>query len=353
MTTKYVIGFFLTAWPLIALPAADNADFSGPDLYRRHCSSCHGIDGQGGVGVPISLPSFLASIDDEYLYKTIRLGRPGRVMPAFRSLRDREIRSIVTHIRTWSPARTPITWPPGKVTGNSARGARLYKKHCATCHGPEGQGGHGTGVTFSRPRGAPILAPALNNPGFLSAASDQLIRHTLIHGRNGTPMESFLKKGLTKRDINDIVVHVRTFERRSRHKSAQLLSTESSVMVRTSPYGFAETLDKVKTAIGAANMRLIRDQTVDQGIVPAGTENPDQTIVYSCDFKFLNDALKVDPRVGLFLPCRVNVIRHHDKVLVMSINPKRLSRIFNNSELNELCEQMYHVYEAILDEVVL
>jgi len=193
----------------------------------------------------------------------------------------------------------------------------------------------------------------LNNPGFLAAASDHLIRYTLMHGRNGTPMTSFLAQGMNKQDIDDVVAFVRSLERSNPHRIAQILSTESGVIVRTSPYSFSETVEKVKTAVGAANMRLIRVQTVDQGIVPSGTENPDQTIVYSCDFTFLNEALKVDPRVGLFLPCRVTVVRHQDKVLVMSINPKRLSQIFNNSELNELCEQMYRVYESILDEVVL
>ena len=97
----------------------------------------------------------------------------------------------------------------------------------------------------------------------------------------------------------------------------------------------------------------IRVQTLDQGFVEEGKENHRQTIVYSCDFVFLNEALKVDPRVGLFLPCRITVVQQTDKVLVMSINPKRLSRIFNNAELNELCEQMYKVYVEILEESVL
>ena len=123
--------------------------------------------------------------------------------------------------------------------------------------------------------------------------------------------------------------------------------------MRESPYPIEETVAKVKTAIGAVNMRLIRVQTLDQGFVADGQENHDQVIVYACDFGFLNEALKVDPRVGLFLPCRVTVIRHAGKVQVMSINPKRLSRIFNNAELNDLCEQMHQVYVQILEESTL
>jgi cytochrome c oxidase cbb3-type subunit 3 len=166
-------------------------------------------------------------------------------------------------------------------------------------------------------------------------------------------MRSFLDQGLKERDINNIVAYVRAFEKLPPPPSARVLESESPVLVRESPYSMKRTVEKVQTAVGAANMRLIRVQTLEQGYAEEGKENQQQIIVYSCDFKFLNEALKVDPRVGLFLPCRITVVQQADKVLVMSINPKRLSRIFNNAELNELCTQMHQIYIDILEETVL
>ncbi len=347
--------FALVAFGLQVAPAGsdDGGNATGAGLYARHCSACHGQDGGGGVGVPLSLPAFLSSVDDDYLRDTIRLGRPGRVMPAFSHLTDSEISSLVSHLRSW-PGQTP----PGKasrtvVRGNPARGQKLYASHCAACHGANGEGGHGTGVTMSRPRSAPILAPALNNPGFLAAATDSMIQTTLRKGRAGTPMRSFLEQGLKTQDINDVVAYIRSFEKAPLAAGATILDSESPVIVRESSYSLSETVEKVKTAVGAANMRLIRVQHLDQGLVPENAENPDQVIIYSCNFAFLNDALKVDSRVGLFLPCRITVVKHQDKVLVMSINPKRLSRIFNNAELNQLCEQMHEIYVNVLEESVL
>ena len=55
----------------------------GGRLYATHCAVCHGDKGTGGVGIPLALPSFLESVDDAFLRKTIRHGRTGRVMPAF------------------------------------------------------------------------------------------------------------------------------------------------------------------------------------------------------------------------------------------------------------------------------
>jgi len=336
-----------------AMAAEAPAKPDGARLYAQRCSACHGADGHGGIGVPLALPAFLSSVDDEYLRKTVRLGRPGRVMPAFTQLADAEVEAIIAHLRSWPGQKRPATPARERIAGNAVRGKTLYARHCAACHGAHGEGGHGTGVTQSRPRSAPILAPALNNPGFLAAATDALIKTTLVNGREGTPMRSFLKQGLKERDINDIVAYVRAFEQLPPPPGARVLESESPVLVRESPYSIDETLEKVKTAIGAANMRLIRVQTLDQGFVEEGKENHRQMIVYSCDFVFLNEALKVDPRVGLFLPCRITVVQQADKVLVMSINPKRLSRIFNNAELNELCEQMYKVYVEILEESIL
>ena len=335
-----------------AAQAAGSAP-DGAELYRQHCSACHGHDGTGGVGVPLALPAFLASVDDYYLRTTIRLGRPGRVMPAFARLGDPEVDAIVRHLRSWSTQPVAAAHPRQPVRGNVARGQTLFARHCAACHGANGEGGHGTGVTLSRPRSAPILAPALNNPGFLAAASDAMIRTTLARGREGTPMQSFLKQGLRERDLDDVVAYVRSFEHRQPPAKEAGADGEPAILVRDSSYTLEETVEKLKTAIAAANMRLIRVQTLDQGFVAEGKENPDQTIVYSCDFRFLNEALKVDPRVGLFLPCRVTVVRHGDQVQVMSINPKRLSHVFNNAELDQLCDRMHEVYVNLLEESVL
>ena len=70
---KSTIFFFLVIVSGVAFAAPD-----GQTLFNKHCAVCHGSEGKGGVGVPLSLPSFINSVSDEYLIKTIRVGRPGR-----------------------------------------------------------------------------------------------------------------------------------------------------------------------------------------------------------------------------------------------------------------------------------
>ena len=327
-----------------------NAAPDGGALFHKHCAVCHGDDGEGGVGVPLSLPSFINTVSDEYLKHTIRLGRPGRIMPAFPKLSDAQINAIVEHMRGWSdaPAVTHNTEP---VKGNAKHGEELFANYCEQCHGVKGKGGTGTGVTFSRKRELPIIAPALNNSGFLAAATDSMIKDTLIYGREGTPMTSSLVTGLSEEDINDLVSYIRSFE--SQQKDAENAEPVDAVITAESPYTIEETIENLKTAITDQNFTLIRTDYVEHGFVEEGKENKKQVVLHFCNFNFLFQALAIDPRVGIFLPCRVTVTEQDGKVQVATINPMRLSSLFNNDELETACKEMTGIYEAILEDAVL
>jgi len=325
----------------------------GAKLYGRNCAACHGETGTGGIGVPLALPSFQAGISDDYLRKTIRLGRPGRVMPSFAHLDKAEIEAIVRHLRSWN--KGPVaTYSIRPVKGDPVHGKQLFGQYCAACHGAGGEGGKGTGVTFSRPRDLPVMAPALHNPGFLAAATDAMIKATLMRDREGMPMTSFLKQGLKEKDIDDIVSYVRSFEKQPLPESAQMLDAENPVIVYDSSYDLKTTVENVKQAVTTNNFFYGRVQTLEYGMTTPDKENPKQAIVYFCNISLLNQALAVDPRVGMFLPCRITIVERDDgKVQVMSVNPKVLSRLFNNAELNRLCEQMSESYTRIMEEATL
>ncbi len=101
------------------------------------------------------------------------------------------------------------------------------------------------------------------------------------------------------------------------------------------------------------NFKLIRVQYLNQGLVNKGRENKKQLIVYFCNFRLLNNALAIDPRVGQFLPCRLTIVETKLGVFVYAINPYRLSALFNNNELNKSCEGIRKTYMDIIDEALL
>ena len=282
----------------------------GDELYVTHCSSCHGNDGKGGVGVPIALPSFLDSVSDEYLMKTIRHGRPGRIMPAFDSLSDAQVNAIVTHVRSWSDNPAPEE-SQVVIKGDAKHGEQLYEKYCVQCHGENGSGGKGTGVTFSRKRDFPIIAPALNNAGFLASASDAMIRDTITFGREGTPMTSMLVAGMSEKDIEDVVTYVRSLEKSAAemHEVLNGKAEEPFAIVVDSPYDLEETLENLKQAITDQNFTLIRTDYLEHGLVEEGKENKKQVVLHFCNFEFLFEALTIDPVSYTHLTLPTNIIR--------------------------------------------
>jgi len=336
---------------LLLLASTAVAAPHGDTLYNKNCGACHGLDGSGGVGVPLSLPSFQASVDDHFLFQSIRHGRPGRVMPAFIDLSDAQINAIVKHLRSLAPNIKPIKFDNKRVIkGDIANGKRLYAENCAQCHGAKGEGGHGTGVTFSRPRDLPIIAPALNNSGFLAAASDELIHHTITHGRRGTPMQAFGRKGQNEREIDDIVAYLRSFEK-NKHWSP--IAVDEATITIESEYSLEETVESLQLAAIGKNFKIIRVQNLEDGMFPEEEQDKRSVIVYFCNFDFVNRAINIDPRVGLFLPCRVTVVERDGVVTLNAINPRYMSRFYNNSELDEACSEMYDIYIEIMEEATL
>jgi len=335
---------------LLLLPAsAGLAAPDGAELFARHCAVCHETDGRGGVGTPLALESFLSSVSDRFLAATIRSGRPGRVMPAFSTLSDPQRRALVRHIRSWSD-RAPPQDDPATIPGNPDSGKALFATHCAQCHGEHGQGGTGTGIAFSRSAGMPIVPPALNNPGFLTAASDQMIKTTIQEGRSGTPMPGFRER-LADQQINDITSFVRSF---AQSRPAAPQPAAQPLVIRTlSPYGLQDTVANVRNAAKAANFAVVRTEHQEHGLVPAGEEDRNTVFVDFCNFEMLYGALQIDPRIGMFLPCRITVVARGSQAEIMFINPQALSPLFNNQELDAVCERMYELYAAIVEEATL
>ncbi len=191
----------------------------GMEQYNQNCAGCHGEDGEGGMGLPLNLQSFLKVAPADYIEKTIKYGRQDgsndRIMPAFEKiLTSRQIKNITTYIKGW---QYEDSLPLQKsVKGNVKNGKELFKGMCIGCHGLNGEGGEiGLGHVVGTLKG--FSAPSLSNKGFLKAASDGYIKATLMYGRVGTPMGAYLKgqQGfveLTEKDINDLVVYIRSLE---------------------------------------------------------------------------------------------------------------------------------------------
>lgn len=193
----------------------------GRYVYQQHCQTCHGRHGRGdgelakGWDVPPrnfrlarfkyrSTPAGALPTDAD-LGRTIRHGISGTAMPAFRELREDEVRAVIAHLKTLSPAwrdparqAAPVPQPPRPawfddppLRQEHARAGRArFQQLCAACHG-EGGGGDGPAAPTLRDEEERPIRPAdLRQPRRSGDRPEDACR-TILTGITGTPMAGF------------------------------------------------------------------------------------------------------------------------------------------------------------------
>lgn len=144
-----------------ANPTADDL-VRGKRLYVAQCSLCHGIEGVGGRGPSLNLPTLRRGTSTVSMMFIIKNGIPGTEMPAIWNLGDSEARLIAEYVRTLGQRED------AKLTGDPAKGKAVFEAQgCASCHIVRGQGGSkGPVLTeIGTTRGAAHLREAIVDPG--------------------------------------------------------------------------------------------------------------------------------------------------------------------------------------------
>jgi len=105
---------------------------------------------------------------------------------------------------------------------------------------------------------------------------------------------------------------------------------------------------------GSLSFRIFPDRLLEQGLIDEFSVNTRQVGVRFCNFNELYGMLKIEPRLGVVLPCRITILERKDgQVLLVIPNLRVVSRWFNNDELVGLWDQMEETFAEIIDEVTL
>jgi mono/diheme cytochrome c family protein len=222
----------------------------GVPIFEQHCSACHGIEGQGGIGPTLRNNQFIQTGGDQAIFTTVANGRPGTQMPAWLQanggpLVDAQINNVIAYLHLLQgvapvPSPTPepeeateTPVPPGAPTpeparpsnpgnpgpaaslaGDAARGKAEFGHYCSICHGPEGvQGYPNLGSEDGTVPELNPIDPTIANPDpkVFAANVDLFIEHGSVpDGPNPSLlMPSFGdQKMLTDQQIADIIAYI-------------------------------------------------------------------------------------------------------------------------------------------------
>jgi mono/diheme cytochrome c family protein len=195
-------------------PRPENQVMDFGVLYQMRCAGCHGADGKLGPAPPLNDPIFLAIVSEAELRRVIRKGRTVTAgqkspMPAFAHERGgpltrAQVKVLVKGIKKhWGPpapgSLPKYLSPTGGKGGNAKKGARVFARACAGCHGLQGRG---------KKDGRALSGGAINDPAFLALISDQALRRIIITGRPDLGMPAYNhpdRPPVTAAEIDDLV----------------------------------------------------------------------------------------------------------------------------------------------------
>ncbi len=113
------------------------------------------------------------------------------------------------------------------------------------------------------------------------------------------------------------------------------------LMVSQSPHSFDHTVKNIRKAVKSNNFRIIRE-----------SHEPGLHTIYFCNFSVAYQAIKKDERIGFALPCRISIIKKQDKVVVTTLNPRKVEK-FTRIRLGGLCTRIKESISNILDEALI
>lgn len=168
----------------------------GQKIYQDQCVSCHGTEGEGGIGPALNNKAVLKNTQDEVFFSVIRSGVPSTQMPAWSvdfggPLTDEDVRDTVAFIRAWEPTAPEII--PIVIEPSAERGALLFASTCAVCHGENGVGTD--------------RAPAINDLQRLASLDNEWYRSVIKNGRPAKGMPTW-GTVLNPAQVDDLVALV-------------------------------------------------------------------------------------------------------------------------------------------------
>jgi len=116
----------------------------GKEIYLRGCSSCHGLNAEGGAIAPSLIGVGAASVD--FQVATGRMPMADMSQQAMRKTpvyNDEEVAALAAYVASLAPGPEIPTEEMLNYErdGEVAEGGELFRTNCAMCHNFAGQGG--------------------------------------------------------------------------------------------------------------------------------------------------------------------------------------------------------------------
>lgn len=113
---------------------------------------------------------------------------------------------------------------------------------------------------------------------------------------------------------------------------------------------FDSVVEDVQQEIVKAGLKVLYVHDVQKTLAEKGFERGPLKIVEFCSAKYAYEFLKVDVKIGLCMPCKINVYIENDEMNISGMRPIILPEFFPNSDLGEKPQEIDQIIKDIIDK---
>ena len=114
---------------------------------------------------------------------------------------------------------------------------------------------------------------------------------------------------------------------------------------------FDEAVQKTHDEIAKAGMRVLYVHDVQKTLGEKGFEREPFKIIEFCSAKFANEFLDKDIKIGLCLPCKINVYTKDGQTFISGMRPIVLSQFFPEADLGDRLNEIDQIIQNIIDNI--
>jgi len=115
---------------------------------------------------------------------------------------------------------------------------------------------------------------------------------------------------------------------------------------------FDQTVQDVQDEIAKVGMRVLYVHDVQQTLDEKGFKREPFKIIEFCSAKFANEFLNKDIKIGLCLPCKINVYVKDGQTFISGMRPIVLSQFFPQVDLGERPKEIDQIIQNIINSAI-
>lgn len=115
---------------------------------------------------------------------------------------------------------------------------------------------------------------------------------------------------------------------------------------------FDEAVSVVSAEIEKAGMRVLYIHDVQKTLGEKGFKREPFQIIEFCSAKYANEFLNLDIKIGLCLPCKINVYTKNGQVFISGMRPIVLPQFFPQVDFGGRPEEIDKIIRKIIDSSI-